>query len=76
MNPTTIRFYHRTSIPKDSLVQIIFSTENFQRGIDGWGTNTNNITYNSTTYKEGDFFGKGFLILSIKVLLELVPCRN
>ena len=58
-DPTTIRFYHRTSIPKDSLVQIIFSTENFQRSIDGWGTNGNSVS--GTTYNEGDFFGKGFL---------------
>lgn len=57
-DPTTIRFYHRTSIPKDSLVQIIFSTENFQRSIDGWGTNGNSVS--GTSFKEGDFFGKGF----------------
>ena len=58
--PTTISFYHRTNIPKNSIVQIIFSTENFQRGIDSWGRNTADYTYNSTTYKEGEFFGKGF----------------
>ena len=57
--PTTITFYHRTSIPKDSIVQIIFSVENFQRSIDGWGTNGNSV--GSTGYKEGEFFGKGFL---------------
>ena len=56
--PTTIRFNHRTSIPKDSLVQIIFSTENFPYGIDSSG---NNVDISGTSFKQGDFFGKGFL---------------
>ena len=56
-NPTTIRFNHRTSIPKDSIVQIIFSTENFPYGIDSSG---NNVNIPGETNQQGDYFGKGF----------------